>query len=297
MSDKKDHKEPAKFLAKKLGNGGALQIKPIQQKGGGAKPAKGAEIFEEPYANVGVLAKKKSGKTTVIKHIIERCATKDTTVLVFCSSFHKDKSWLAIQEWCDDHEIPIEGFTSLIVDGSNKLEEELGDLKAEPSKDEKKKKVPEPKQYIEVDEEFGFVEVQKAPEAAPAVRKRQSKFAPLDYIFVFDDLGDELRDKTVAQLLKTNRHWKAKVIVSTQYITDLAPASRRQFDYWLLFSKLSPKNLNMVRESAGLDLEEDEFVNLYNQATKRPYDFLYIDTRDMTYRCKFDTALAPAAAQ
>ena len=97
----------------------------------------------------------------------------------------------------------------------------------------------------------------------------------------------------MAQLLKTNRHWKAKVIVSTQYITDIAPAARRQFDYWLLFPKLSPQNLAMVRLSAGLPLDEQEFIDLYNIATKDRYNFLYIDTNNVEYRHNFSVALTP----
>src|SRR5690349_11275763 len=96
----------AAYDAKKLNN---VKIEPLQQKGAGVKPAKGAALFAEPYANIAIMAKKKSGKTTVVKTIIQHCATKETQVLVFCSSFHKDKNWLAIQEWCDEHEVLIEG--------------------------------------------------------------------------------------------------------------------------------------------------------------------------------------------
>lgn len=287
-----DEKKMA-FQAKKLNN---VKIKPIEQKGGAAKPVKGADLFAEPYANIAVLAKKKSGKTTVVKTIIERCATKDTRVLVFCASFHKDKNWLSIQEWCEDNDIDIQGFTSIVVEGENKLNAELEMLKFAKEKDKKKSEEPT-QNLVEIDEELGFVKMpveEKVP--APDMKPpRKSRYQPLDFIFVFDDIGDELKDKTVAQLLKTNRHWKSKVIVSTQYITDLAPASRRQFDYWLLFAKLSPANLEMVRLSAGLPLEEKEFLALYNQATKERYSFLYIDTNDVVYRRNFDTELSPPA--
>ena len=290
MSRKKDEKTDTKFSTKKLND---VKAEPIKQKGGSKKPAKGEKLFPEPYANICIMAKKKSGKTTVVKKIIEDCATKNTIVIVFCSSFHKDASWRAIEEWCDDHEIPIEGHTSLFdSDKNNLLEQELGDLK-EPKDDEKKAKAPPIKRYIEIDDEHGFVEVLEPVADAEPKPKRETKFTPLDYIFVFDDIGDELRHKTVSQLMKTNRHWKCKVVVSTQYMTDLAPSARRQFDYWLLFAKLSRQNLNVMRVSAGLDLEEDEFVELYSKATAKPYDFLYVDTRDMTYRIKFDTAIIP----
>ena len=289
----------AGFKAKRINN---VEVKPIEQKGGAAKkPAKGAELFTEPYANICCLAKKKSGKTTVVKAIIEKCATKGTKVLVFCASFNKDKNWKAITEWCDDHEVEIEGFESLKDEhGTDILGERLWEFKQSDKKEEKKKHKPEPeKVYVEMDDvDVGYMRVPGAAAAAaapaePEKKKKQSKYAPLEWIIIFDDVGGEIRAKSVNELLKTNRHWKSKVIVSTQYVTDLEPAARRQFDYWLLFPKLSLKNLEMVRESAGLPLEEEQFVDLYHAGTPAPYNFLYVDTNELEYRRKFNVQLMP----
>src|SRR4051812_31180254 len=64
--------------------------------------------------------------------------------------------------------------------------------------------------------------------------KPQKHVAP-DIIFVLDDLSTELRYKSVATLLKSNRHYRCKVILSSQYLHDLEPQSIAQLDYMLLF--------------------------------------------------------------
>ena len=44
------------------------------------------------------------------------------------------------------------------------------------------------------------------------IERKQKKFSP-EYVFIFDDLGNDLRNRSITQLLKTSRHYKAKVIV------------------------------------------------------------------------------------
>ena len=51
----------------------------------------------------------------------------------------------------------------------------------------------------------------------PSIEKKERKLKKLapEYIFVFDDLGNDLRHPAITQLFKASRHYKAKVIVSS----------------------------------------------------------------------------------
>jgi hypothetical protein len=44
-------------------------------------------------------------------------------------------------------------------------------------------------------------------------------------------------------LLKWNRHYKAKVIISSQWLHDLLPESRKQIDLFLIFKGFPAKKL------------------------------------------------------
>ena len=45
-------------------------------------------------------------------------------------------------------------------------------------------------------------------------------------IFIFDDMSAELRKEDINCLLKKHRHYKCKIILSSQSTTDLNPSSR-----------------------------------------------------------------------
>jgi ribosome biogenesis GTPase A len=73
----------------------------------------GYDLFPEIYSNIFLCAKKKSGKTSTINHILRKCADKRTTVIVFCSTYTKDKNWINIKESLEKREIPNEFYMSI----------------------------------------------------------------------------------------------------------------------------------------------------------------------------------------
>ena len=85
------------------------------------RQAKGWQIIPECYANIALIAKKKSGKTSVIYQLIKECAGRNTSVLAFVSTLHKDDQWVAIKQYCEDRAIPFVGYTSLKDEGVDQL--------------------------------------------------------------------------------------------------------------------------------------------------------------------------------
>ncbi len=61
-----------------------------------------------------------------------------------------------------------------------------------------------------------------------------------EYVFIFDHLGADLTDPSITQLFKTSRHYKAKVIVNSQYVHDLSCI--KNLDYTLIFKSFNRKN-------------------------------------------------------
>lgn len=118
-------------------------------------------------------------------------------------------------------------------------------------------------------------------------KRKSSKIAP-DYIIVFDDLGNELRNPLVNQLLKTNRHYKAKVILSSQYVNNLSPESRNQIDYWILFGGHKEDKLEVIYNDSDIYIPFNLFMKLYGHATDKKYGFLYVDKNEGIFREGFD---------
>eukprot|EP00732_Lithocolla_globosa_P002502 Lithocolla_globosa_v1_NODE_1658_length_2414_cov_455.281475.p1 type:complete len:170 gc:universal NODE_1658_length_2414_cov_455.281475:1520-1011(-) len=124
-----------------------------------------------------------------------------------------------------------------------------------------------------------------------SVKVKKPKKISQKYLIIFDDIASELKDPYVSQLLKTNRHYKSKVIISSQWLNDITPQSRRQIDFYLLFSGINMKKLEELYNDADLSISFEEFVNIYNIATRQKYHFLYIDSNNSEFRINFNTSI------
>lgn len=237
------------------------------------RPVKGAALFPEIYANVFLCAKKKSGKTSAVYKIVKKCAGPKTKIVVFCSTLHKDPSWATIQALAEARGWPFVGHTSLKDDdGTDLLDELIHDLEAGEPIATKKERSP----LDSEDEE----EVERKP-----------KYRAPEYLIILDDLSTELKSTSVTALLKKNRHFKAKIILSSQYLNDLLPAARKQLDYCCLFKGHSLKKIEEVHRDLDVSIPVDEFYRVYKFATEEPFSFLYVDTVSGTFRRNFNVLI------
>jgi len=247
------------------------------------RPVKGAALFPEIYCNVFLCARKKSGKSTVVYNIIKNCASPETTVIVFASTVNKDDTYYTIRRYCKAKGIPFIGYASLKDDGGNRIESLVKTLEAEAEEQVDKES--------DTDESEDNSCVMLDSESEDKPRKRRSKYRVPEYILVFDDLSNELRNPWLRKLVKENRHYKAKVIISSQHPNDLLPEQLRQIDYWLLFKGLPEEKLLKIYNDADTAIPFELFEKIYKRATEKQYSFLYIDVKDDTFRINFNTAI------
>lgn len=257
-----------------------LIVKPIKGVQHGFGKFTSSEIFDTPYPNVFLCARKKSGKTTLIKFILEKSIGPDTAVHIFCSTIKKDAGWLAIVKWLRRKKIRVEAFTSIY--GKSKSDNSLArliDLLGESDESDSE----------DSDYEPDFVAA--GCEQLQTPKKKPLPLAP-EHVIILDDIGDELRDPSVNQLVKTNRHYKAQVLISSQHLKDIMPAARKQIDVWLLFAKLAEDTLKIVFSDADFPVSYETFINMYRQATSEKFSFLYASSSG-DFRIKFSEKLIP----
>ena len=247
------------------------------------RPNKGHEMCPHLYGNIYLCAKKNKGKTTVVWNFIERCAGRDTIIVAFVSTLNNDQGWIQIRQKCEERGRSFIGFTSLMSDeGEDQLANFIEVL-------QKKAGDPETEGKSEISARPSIIEYDEPKSIAPAksARRRLPYQAP-EYIIILDDLSSELKKKSVAALLKKNRHFKCKVIVSSQWLNDLAPESLRQMNIVCLFHGFSLEKLQEFHSKSNLGVPFDKFLEMYEDATTEPYSFLYVDTDNGTYRKKFN---------
>ena len=283
-----------------------IHITPVVPNGGepDLSKIKGSDFIPSLYANVFICAKKKSGKTNVIHTMIKHLVSPSTRVFIFASTVYKDKTWRVIRKMLDQEEIEYEAFTSFLNDdGSSLIPEILKDPEGqgdEKPTDQLTRENQQTQRFdltlkasrpLALDRGFLFgTHGGLGPGYADNLEQKvkKPKFQSPEYLFVFDDLGQDLRHNSVSQLLKTNRHHKAKVILSSQWVTDLHPQAIKQLDYCLLFRSFSHDKLEKIHELLDLGNSLPEFLALYAYATAEPFQFLYIDVRNEKYRKNFN---------
>lgn len=261
-------------------------IKPIKVPSFLVTQVKGGSLFAELYGNIYLLAKKKSGKTNVIFKILKKCTGKNTTVIIFCSTAYNDDNWPIITKWLKTHKINSTICTSIYNDDAeNQIENLLNNLI-----DEEKERITEEEQEIQKDKTINIVKAKpifdEEKEETDDDEKKETKIAP-EYILVFDDMSGELSNATMSRLLKNSRHFKMKVIVASQYYNDIDKDARTQFDYILMWPRISEDKLLTIYTDFDLDIPYDLFKELYHNATSERFNFFYVDTRIEEFRKNF----------
>lgn len=274
-----------KVKVKKLNN---IKVKPIEMPYIPVDKIKGGDIFPILYSNIFICAKKKSGKTSLVFKILKECVNKKTTVVIFCSTVNKDPKYKVIVKWLKEKKIPFLKYTSIFSeDGKNHLSELIEVLKKQEdneSDDEKEETEQKGKGRI--------VQIDEDPDSDKEPDYKPKKQAP-EYLILLDDLSTELGNKNIEHLLKTNANFKCKTIISDQWLHDLKPGSRRQFDYIILFPGISEKMLEKIYKESTLNITYEQFKGLYMLATKEAFNFLYIDIPNAQFRKNLDLELDP----
>ena len=251
------------------------------------RPIKGYDICEEIYANIFLTAKKKSGKTSALFKIMKECTDKKTIIILFVSTLFKDENWIEIRKYFENKGNEIRAYTSIYDEGEDQLENLISELSKEA---EEKETVQEDKQEpISILDRisklaFGDPDEEKAKEK----KNKKPKYRCCEYMIIFDDLSSELKSKSLLNLLKKNRHYKSKLIISSQWIHDLLPESRKQLDLFLIFKGFPEKKLIEIYKDCDSSIPFETFYNIYHEATKKPFSFMYIDTRSDSFRCNFN---------
>ena len=251
------------------------------------RPVAGASLFPEIYSNIFFCARKKSGKTCAIAHIIDKCATKETRIIAFVATIHRDPTWRAIEQMCEKKGIEFTAYTSIKDTHTREdiLQSIVDVLKAE-HEARLSGEDTEPQNTIADLPTLGYehdtidIKRQRKP--------RKPKFKAPQIIFVFDDLSGELKTPSLIELLKMHRHFKSKVIISSQYWNDIALDGRKQIDYVLLFKGLgqSIAKLKEIYDNCDPPVSFEVFLDIYRFCTAEQFNFMYI-TRSGEFRKNF----------
>lgn len=248
------------------------------------RPALGCELFPLESANIFLVAPKNSGKTTVIKKILDECADEDTHVIIFCGTVHNDPSWKVIREDLQKRGIKYSAFISIFKDKINLIDVLIETLQGT----EEEHFNGEDDMKLKKDNVVDFGAPLEEQELPNDPKKKKKKYDAPDYIIIMDDLSTELKNVAIPKLMKIHRHFSSKIIISSQSWNDTDARIRKgNLDYVLLFKNIPEEVLKQIHEELAIPLPFKLFEEMYMHATAEKYHFLYID-RSGVYRKDFN---------
>ena len=273
-----------------------LKVKPIKITEDN-RPVKGGDILgKSPYINIMEVAPTAGGKTTTTNTILMHCVMPRKTIIVaFVPSIYNDENWIEIRERLQDMGNTVVIHTSLKDDEGNDLLKQYVKFLSDKAEEEEQRRL-EAKNCIRISKhEKVCINMPKDEEEKRAEREPRCKYAK--YIFIFDDISDELKMKSYVALMKKARHYCILTITSTQDAKDITPATIKQMRLWLLFKGIDDERLMHIYSKLGIKLSFADFKRLYDQATQDYYDpndkkwyrynFLYFAPRELEFRRNF----------
>lgn len=242
------------------------------------RPVRGADLFPEADCNILCIAKKKSGKSTVIYKMIKECAGPNTKIIAFGSTIYKDPIWLKIQQLCRKMKIEFIGHMRI----GTHLHDLVAELQIKAMQEEAERL--NPKQKKQQSPIWYDSESDSDDEDHP----RKSKFRSADYFIIVDDLAGELKNPDLLTTITYNRHFHVRIFLSTQYWNHTGKGGRSNLDYALFFPRIPKDKLEEIHQVLDLSVSYPVFEQMYKQATKVKHHFLYVDLLNNKYRKDFN---------
>lgn len=274
----------------------------IQKAPASAKTVRNYDQFPLVYNNVCIIARKNSGKSTLIHDSLKKSVDKNTHVIIFSPTFSQDPIYHDhIANMLDSKGVTYEVHPNIFDEEGNNIVEQFCieteiEMKAEKDaekarKENKRKKM----EKIQNKEDFFKQKLlnQEGGDEEPPPKKK--KLMAPRYILIFDDLSSAMRDKQVSKLLTKNKHFKSRIYMCLHNVSNLHPDGMRMVDTMILFPSINEMNLDSIAEKMFITHKDDTrhetlFKELYKDATSEPYNFLYFDKASGNFRKNFDSA-------
>jgi len=248
------------------------------------KPILGAELTPWKYGSIVMVGRTGQGKTTIIKHLLDRTIDDRTTVWLFCSTVNIDKNWREIIKQLEERDIKVHTFHHLRTEeGRSTLKPLLAEL--ERRMDERQLK----KQMEEAEKQPSWLQVglpvyDLEPEPEPPKRKTQV----CENLIILDDLdASELSDKSVVNAMKKCRHYQVRLMVSSQHLIHFAKSAWEQTFLVILLKGISHDYIEQLNSRLPLGKRKKHLLKLYEHATQEDRRFLSIYVREDEYRQDF----------
>jgi hypothetical protein len=245
----------------------------------------GGKMFDDLYAVIYICSKRKSGKSTLISHIVKHSSNKSTKILIFSPTHNKCAVYADIKARLIKKKIYHECFHHFQQDGEDKLDALISMLQDEEEASAKSNVTLGKKQAVNIKQLMFPTSSRPKPKPKP-----KPPITP-EWLIILDDLGESMRAKSVSRLCQIGRHFKCRIIMSGHNLHHLSPQCLTQIDYAIFFSGVPEEKILKLNEMLDLGYNEQAILMLYHTATEKKYNFLMCDVNKLKFRKNFDKIL------
>jgi hypothetical protein len=246
---------------------------------------KGKEYFSDLYFNCLLCARTNSGKTNCLYNILKNTVDERTSVYIFCSTIDLDPMYERMKNMLIRKKCNVFSYNSFLDGGVSIINGLLESFKDDEQEEEEVEVIdPDPlKQYFKVKEE----------KDKPKKRVKKYKDEVPKRVIIFDDLSSDIKHPDIQNLLTKSRHYHTRVFLSCHDLTNLSPTSLRMLTNILIFKGLSDDRIKELSEKCEIAFDEDKkghpyLLDLYKDATKDKYSFLYANKNVRDFRKNFN---------
>lgn len=126
----------------------------------------------------------------------------------------------------------------------------------------------------------------------PEVTEMDENFKNL---ILIDDFMNEKNQEKIHEYFTSGRHKNCSVIYLTQRYHNVHKVIRSNCNYFCFFEMSSRGDVQLIAKEHATDLDYDDFVEIFKEATNEKYSFLVIDRKTdekcLKYRKRWDNLL------
>ena len=98
-------------------------------------------------------------------------------------------------------------------------------------------------------------------------------------VIVFDDLvlANKESQRKMTEMFVRGRHANCSCIYLSQMYHKIPRDIRLNLTHLCIFDVCNKREMSLLATELNTCMTRDEFINMYNMCTEKPYDFMYID--------------------
>lgn len=268
-----------------------LIVKPVPVPNQYKHPLPQADVLPTHEFTMGLIAPKGAGKTTTICNLLNFYKNYFHTILIFSPTIDSDEKW----DWVKEQNLLIENkplkewikkMSKKMDDQSRVVETPKIDSALEGlvnREDEFSPTIPEEHFFNDYnEEEFEKIMEEQMSLIRILKKHKQPKYLANRILIVFDDLvGSALfsakRQSYFKGVNTRHRHYSASFIMVSQGYKEIPKTIRTNWTCLIVFEIGNEKEVEVIYEEWPMGLKRDDWMELYQFATKDDHSFLYIN--------------------